>query len=239
MPRTRANRTATVECGVCRRTKARKDCTPAERVAPSVARLLDAERPAWREAGWICRQDLRDFRRQAMEKMLGRERGKLTQLDRDVVESVSDGEILATNVEDSYERHLSVGDRLADRMAGFAGSWTFIILFLAVMAAWMAVNLLTVLVRPFDPYPFILLNLVLSCVAALQAPLIMMSQGRQEAKDRLRSENDYRVNLKAELEIRHLHEIIEQHLGSQWERLSELQEMQLELFDEISGSRRK
>ncbi len=212
---------------------------PAERVAPSVARLLDTEMPEWRETGWICRQDLREYRRQVLENMLRRERGRLTDLDRAVVESVSDNEILARNVEESYEEHLTFGDRLADRMADFAGSWTFIIIFLVAMAAWMTVNLVAVLARPFDPYPFILLNLVLSCVAALQAPLIMMSQGRQEAKDRLRSENDYRVNLKAELEIRHLHEVIEHHLTSQWERLSELQEMQLDLFDEIAGSRRQ
>lgn len=212
---------------------------PAERVAPSVARLLDNERPAWRDTGWICRQDLREYRRRALENMLRNERGKLTELDRAVVESLSDNEVLARNIEESYQQNLTFGDRLADRMADFAGSWTFIILFIVVMIVWMTVNMLTFLLRPFDPYPFILLNLVLSCIAALQAPLIMMSQGRQEAKDRLRSENDYRVNLKAELEIRHLHEIIDHHLTNQWERLAELQEMQLELFDEIAGSRRR
>jgi len=231
-----ARKTAT--CGFCRRVKAQSDCVPIERVTPSVAALLDSDRPAWRETGWICRKDLQDYRRRALEDMLRRERGTLSELDRMVVESVSDREILARNVEESYEEHITFGERLADRMAGFAGSWTFIILFIVVLMLWMAVNAAPLLARPFDPYPFILLNLVLSCIAALQAPLIMMSQGRQEAKDRLRSENDYRVNLKAELEIRHLHEIIEHHLTRHWERLSELQEMQLELFEEIAGSRR-
>ena len=99
----------------------------AERVAPSVAKLLDTERPEWRETGWICRQDLREYRRRALENMLRGERGKLTELDRAVVESLSDNEILARNIEESYQEHLTFGDRLADHMADFAGSWTFII----------------------------------------------------------------------------------------------------------------
>jgi uncharacterized membrane protein len=93
-------------------------------------------------------------------------------------------------------------------------------------------------VRPFDPYPFILLNLMLSCLAAVQAPIIMMSQNRQEARDRLRSENDYRVNLKAELEIRHLHEKIDHLLQHQWERLIEIQQIQIELMNELTADRR-
>jgi uncharacterized membrane protein len=99
-----------------------------------------------------------------------------------------------------------------------------------VLFAWMAFNAIVVTRDQFDPYPFILLNLVLSCLAAIQAPIIMMSQKRQEAKDRLRSENDYRVNLKAELEIRHLHEKIDHILTRQWERLAEIQQIQLELM---------
>lgn len=228
-----------VRCGVCHEAKAARDCVPVERVTPSVAALLDTDHPDWRESGWICRKDLQDERRRALEAMLSRERGRLSDLDRMVVESVAEHEITTRNVEESYEQRLTFGERLADRMAGFAGSWTFILLFLAVLILWMVVNVVPLLYRPFDPFPFILLNLMLSCIAALQAPLIMMSQGRQEAKDRLRSENDYRVNLKAELEIRHLYEVMEHHLTNQWERLSELQEMQLELFDEIVGSGRR
>lgn len=238
MARTSAAPKASSTCGVCHETKASRACIPVGQVTPSVAAVLDAERPDWRATGWICRKDARAYRRKALEAMLRRERGELTELDRSVVESVSGNEILAENVEQSYEENLTFPERLADRMANFAGSWTFILGFIAILILWMAVNAAPLLFKAFDPYPFILLNLVLSCIAALQAPLIMMSQSRQEAKDRLRSENDYRVNLKAELEIRHLHEIIEHHLTSQWERLSELQEMQLELFDEIAGSRR-
>ena len=94
------------------------------------------------------------------------------------------------------------------------------------------------MVRPFDPYPFILLNLVLSSLAALQAPIIMMSQRRQDTKDRIRAENDYRVNLKAELEIRQLHEKMDYQLAQQWDKLAELQQIQIELLEERLNDRR-
>ena len=101
------------------------------------------------------------------------------------------------------------------------------------MAAWIVLNVVVLTQRPFDPYPFILLNLVLSCLAALQAPVIMMSQKRQESRDRLRSEHDYQVNLKAELEIRQLHQKFDHLLSHQWERLLEIQEIQMDLLDEV------
>ena len=100
------------------------------------------------------------------------------------------------------------------------------------MGVWMVINIIEGDLRAFDPYPFILLNLLLSCLAAIQAPVIMMSQKRQEAKDRLRSENDYRVNLKAELEIRHLHEKMDYLIQRQWQRLTEIQQLQLEIMQE-------
>ena len=124
---------------------------------------------------------------------------------------------------------------MSDRLASFGGSWTFIGLFFAILVLWMAFNIAVIAQVQFDPYPFILLNLVLSCLAAIQAPIIMMSQKRQEAKDRMRSENDYRVNLKAELEIRHLHEKIDHMLTRQWERLAEMQQIQLEIMQEVAA----
>ena len=105
------------------------------------------------------------------------------------------------------------GDRLADKVALFGGSWTFIISFMVLGVAWITFNSVALVFKPADPYPFILLNLILSCLAALQAPIIMMSQNRQEAKDRTRAEHDYKVNLKAELEIRRLDEKIERILA--------------------------
>ena len=121
----------------------------------------------------------------------------------------------------------------ADQIAVVGGSWGFIIGFLIFIAIWMGINTVLLLTKSFDPYPFILLNLVLSTLAAIQAPVIMMSQRRQEARDRLRAENDYRVNLKAELEIRQLHEKVDHILLSQWKRMMEIQEIQLEVINEL------
>jgi len=126
---------------------------------------------------------------------------------------------------------------LADRLADYAGSWRFIGIFFAVLLLWIAINSVVLIWKPFDPYPFILLNLILSCLAAIQAPVIIMSQNRQEAKDRLRAEQDYRVNLKAEVEIRHLHEKIDHLLINQWQRLLEIQEVQTELMEEVARKR--
>src|SRR2546425_9205595 len=123
------------------------------------------------------------------------------------------------------------GEWVADQVAEFGGSWEFIISFGVFLLLWIVLNA-ALLRQPFDPYPYILLNLILSGLAALQAPIIMMSQNRQEAKDRLRAEHDYRVNLKAELEIRHLIAKLDQLVSHQWQRLLEIQRLQLELLQE-------
>jgi uncharacterized membrane protein len=133
-----------------------------------------------------------------------------------------------------FEQQLTFGERLADKIAEFGGSWRFIIIFFVILSLWIAINSLTLILKPFDPYPFILLNLILSCLASIQAPIIMMNQNRQEDKDRLRAEHDYRINLKAELEIRHLHEKIDHLLMNQWQRLLEIQEIQMELMEELA-----
>ncbi len=143
----------------------------------------------------------------------------------------------STYVHNLLESEWTVGERLADRIATFGGSWTFLICFAVFLALWIGFNSVVLYSRPPDPYPYILLNLILSCLAAIQAPVIMMSQNRQEAKDRLRSQHDYQVNLKAELEIRHLHEKVDHLLSHQWERLAQIQEIQLELLSELSRKR--
>ena len=120
-------------------------------------------------------------------------------------------------------------------MANFGGSWGFIIGFAAVICLWIAVNSVVLLVRPFDPYPFIFLNLILSGLAGFQAPIILMSQNRQDSKDRLRSEFDYRVNLKAELEVRALNEKMDLMLRQQWRRLLEIQRLQFQVMEELAG----
>ena len=124
-------------------------------------------------------------------------------------------------------------ERMSDKLAMVGGSWRFILGFAVVIGIWVAVNTIALLRHPFDPYPYILLNLVLSCLAAIQAPVIMMSQNRQDAKDRLRSEHDYQLNLKAELEIRHLNEKMDLLLTTQWRRLLEIQRIQMEVLEEL------
>jgi uncharacterized membrane protein len=116
----------------------------------------------------------------------------------------------ADELEESYQSNLTFGERLSDKIAEFGGSWKFILSFLAMIVCWITINSFALMNTHFDPFPFILLNLVLSCIAAIQAPIIMMSQNRQEAKDRLRAKNDYNINLKAEQEIRMLHKKIEE-----------------------------
>ena len=149
-----------------------------------------------------------------------------------MVESIARQDTIAENSEDEFEEHRTLGEKLSDHLASFGGSWSFLITFGFVLVVWMGINILQGEAKAFDPYPFILLNLLLSCIAAIQAPIIMMSQKRQEAKDRLRSLNDYRVNLKAELEIQHLHEKMDYLISKQWQRLAEIQHMQLEIMQE-------
>jgi uncharacterized membrane protein len=202
-------------------------------VRPAVAEFIRRETGAWSVEGWICRDDLQRFRRAHVASLLQAEKGELSALEQEVIESLALQEIFAHNPQDEVDANLTPGQRLADRIANFGGSWGFILTFLAVMAVWMVLNAVLLTKKPFDPYPFILLNLVLSCLAALQAPVIMMSQKRQESRDRLHSEHDYQVNLKAELEIRQLHQKFDHLLSHQWERLLEMQEIQMELLNEV------
>lgn len=143
--------------------------------------------------------------------LLGMKYGDLTEEEREVIERIARKEPVAENVNITFNESLTFGQRLADRVAAFGGSWPFILVFLGLMVGWMAVNswLLTG-EEVFDPYPYILLNLTLSTLAALQAPIIMMSQNRQAAKDRLDISADYQVNLKAELEILRLHQKVDE-----------------------------
>jgi uncharacterized membrane protein len=207
-------------------------------IRPAIAAMMAAEHPEVSVDSVVCRDHLVGYRTRYVEDMLERERGEITDLERQVVESLARDAMVSEDTEASWRDTRTVGERVADQVADFGGSWTFIISFFAVLFVWMGFNVWAVTARVFDPYPFILLNLLLSCLAAIQAPIIMMSQKRQEAKDRLRSENDYRVNLKAELEIRHLHEKIDHLISRQWERLAEIQQIQLEIMQDLSSRRR-
>jgi len=224
---------ATGRCLVCRRELPTAELAPAASVRPAILEMAGVDAAAWDRGGWICRDDLRRLRTDYVRGVLEHERGELGRIEEEVLRSLREQDLVSRNPDLEFETRLTYGERLADRIATFGGSWTFIVSFAVVLAVWVTINALALLGRPFDPYPFILLNLVLSCLAAVQAPVIMMSQNRQEAKDRLRAEHDYRVNLKAELEIRQLHAKIDQLLSHQWQHLLEIQRIQLEMMQEL------
>lgn len=177
----------------------------------------------------ICKVCLSKARHRLITKMLGR-KAEVESLEERVIQSIVDHQLVSLPP-DETEPEATWPDKLSDGIAKFGGSWRFILSFLSLMMCWIFINIL--LRRPFDPYPFILLNLALSCLAALQAPVIMMSQNRQETRDRSRSINDYQINLKAELEIRQLHLKLDQLLFYQWKQLYQLQELQVDLLEEL------
>ena len=199
---------------------------------PSLMELILRDHPELPNDAMISAVELDRYRMRYVEDMLLAEHGELTALDRQVAKSIAEHDTIAENIKDVYDDRRSIGDLLADNLARFGGSWYFLIGFGLFLAAWMVTNAIVYAQWAPDPYPFIFLNLILSCLAAIQAPVILMSQRRAEMKDRLRAQSDYRVNLKAELEIRHLHEKLDYLVSKQWERLMEIQQLQLETLQE-------
>lgn len=217
-------------CVICQKKVSRDKLVSGHLIRHGITDLIKRDYPQWTNDCFICTDDLNKYRHQYVQVMLETDKGELNKLEHEVLESIKKQEILSRNINEVMQEKLTFGQRLADDIARFGGSWTFIIVFGVVIISWMIVNIVA-LRKPFDPYPFILLNLVLSCLAALQAPVIMMSQNRQAQKDRFQAESDYRTNLKAELEIRLLHEKLDHLLTHQWQRLLEIQELQLELME--------
>ena len=228
---------AEVICQICKKPQSPHEGMLAELIRPSLLEFIRKRMPDWDGQGFICLDDLGEFRKDYVKEVLQEEIGELSALDNEVIESLQQHEIVSNDISKQFEKKLTFGERLSDHIASFGGSWRFISLFGAVLFGWIILNAIFLLNHGFDPYPFILLNLILSCLAAIQAPIIMMSQNRAEARDRLRAENDYKVNLKAELEIRHLHEKIDHLLRRQYNRLFEIQQIQIELLEEIGRKR--
>ena len=221
-----------VVCQIGKEQVRRDQAVPAELIRPALLDLIKKKHPDWDPNGYVCRQDLDRVKTEYVEDALEEEKGELTALDAEVLRSLREQETLTRNVNTEFDEKMSFGQRAADKVASFGGSWRFIGIFGGILLVWVVTNSIVLATRAFDPYPFILLNLVLSSLAAFQAPIIMMSQNRQSEKDRLQAENDYKVNLKAELEIRQLHEKIDHLLQHQWQRLLEIQQIQTELVEE-------
>ena len=215
-----------------------KEFPISERVSAGSLRktLMDhikAHHPAFNSESHLALAEVNRFREAYIAEFLVREMGELTTLEETVLRSMRDQTLLSEKPENEEAISLTLGQRLADRVAAFGGSWNFIILFTVLITLWIGSNVLLLANRGFDPYPFILLNLILSCVAALQAPVIMMSQNRQEEKDRERARKDYMINLKSELEIRTLHEKMDHLIMHQQQELLEIQRVQIEMMNDI------
>ena len=207
-------------------------------IRPNVADTILKQFPHLKDHSWVSKEIVNSARLEYVRSLLTGQLGELTELDEEVIESLRDHEIVSEVPEEAEEdSKATFGERLSDRIATFGGSWTFILSFMAFMATWIVFNVYIFSSKSLDPYPFILLNLILSCLAALQAPILMMSQRRQEVRDRHRAESDYKVNLKAELEIRHLHEKIDYILHQQVTRLMEVQQIQSEAMQEAGENR--
>lgn len=222
-----------MRCCACGKEFDSEEVFPISLLRESVAKEGKHLYRTWDPNGHICQEHLRYLRAHRIEKLLTLDKGELTGLDEQVVKSLKDHEIIAVNINSKFQKQLTIGEKISDQIAQFGGSWTFILTFLAIILVWMTINVVGVFKQPFDPYPFILLNLFLSCLAAFQAPIIMMSQNRQSEKDRLRADDDYRTNLKAELEIRHIHAKLDQFTKKQWDRLMEIQQIQIDLQEDL------
>src|SRR5437773_3124480 len=180
--------TAPLVCQVCKKSKSPHSGMIAELIRPSLLEFIKKKVPDLDNKAFICFEDLGEFRKDYVKEVLEDEIGELSALDQEVIESLQQHEILSEDISKQFEKKLTFGERLSDHIASFGGSWRFIILFGAVLFGWIILNAIFLLNRGFDPYPFILLNLILSCLAAIQSPIIMMSQNRAESRVRLRAD---------------------------------------------------
>ena len=208
------------------------DKISAKTVRDPIFTLIQADFPDFDEDKFLSVEELNMYREKYISNYLSVEIGELSNLENKVIGSLKKDVSLVSSVEDEVG-YRTVGQKVADNVAAFGGSWKFIIMFGVFILLWIMANIYLLMDKGFDPYPFILLNLILSCLAALQAPVIMMSQNRQEEKDRERAKKDYMINLKSELEIRMLHEKLDHLIMHQQEELIEIQKVQIEMMNDI------
>ncbi len=199
----------------------------------SILELIQREHPDFDRTKFLAIPEMNLFREKYISSYLTDQLGTLSDLENKVLSSVKEHSTLADKLDDEKKQDLTTGQKVADKVATFGGSWVFIISFGVFIFIWIALNIFWFANKGFDPYPFILLNLLLSCLAAIQAPIIMMSQNRQEEKDRDRSKKDYMINLKSELEVRTLHEKIDHLMIYQQQDLIEIQKIQIEMMNDI------
>ena len=222
---------AKATCSVCGGTVETRHLVNPQKLEDGLVDLIHRDHPDWDAKRGVCPKCREQYRAKKFLGYLEAEYQKIEEMERNLVGKIVRRGRVSRAVHDEYEEKMTLGDRLADNVARFGGSWTFISLFSVALAAWIAINSYLLIARPFDPYPYILLNLVLSTLAAMQAPVIMMSQNRQAAKDRLHAQHDYEINLMAEMEIRDLHDKLDALRFKQWHELWQMQQRQLELLE--------
>jgi uncharacterized membrane protein len=227
-----------VPCQVCGKGKLLKESMPGEMVRESVLFLIRKDVPCWDPQGFICMDDLSIYRDRLVRDVLQIEIAESNSIEADVARSIAEQDLLTKNLNEEFETNATLGQKVSDHIASFGGSWPFIGLFMLVLLSWILVNSFILVTRPVDMFPFQLLNLLLAIVAAFQAPIIMMSQNRQAERERLRGEHDYRINLKAEFEIRSLHEKVDHMLIHQWQRLMEIQQVQTDILEELRSAKK-
>ena len=226
--------TMKVTCQITGKELPLNQAVPVDLVRDTLLQLIKKDNPQIDPNGYISMEELNKARIKLAEQMTEDELADLMRLKKEVQDSLLKQATLAKDIDKEFDSRATRGERIADKVAAFGGSWTFIIIFGVILFVWMGVNTTLVLSKPFDPFPYIFLNLVLSCLAAIQAPVIMMSQNRQEAKDRMRSESDFKTNLKAELEIQGINEKIDKLINDQWKHLLEIQQMQMEMIEQLA-----
>lgn len=202
-------------------------------IRDGIFKLIKNDFPIINLDDYITFEELNKYRRLYLVSIIENEQVEIDKINNDVIQTFSTNTFLSEKLQIENEAQLTIGQKLADKIASFGGSWTFIIAFFSFISLWILINITNFYFNIFDPFPFILLNLILSCLAAIQAPIIMMSQNRKEQKDRVRSEQDYKINLKAELEIKLLNEKIDHLLIYQNKKLLEIQAIQVDYLEEI------
>ena len=201
-------------------------------IRESVFNLIQSEHPEFSRNMFLSISELNIYREKYIENYLKKQVGELSASEIAVLDTLKDKTTISDKI-DEESQVLTFGQRIADKVASFGGSWTFIISFGLFLGGWICLNIFWLANKAFDPFPFILLNLILSTIAALQAPVIMMSQNRQEEKDRDRAKKDYMVNLKSEMEIRMLHEKMDHLILNQQQEVLEIHKVQIDLMNDI------
>jgi uncharacterized membrane protein len=224
---------AKLNCSLCESAVESRTLASPQKLENRILDLIKQDRPDWEGKRGICANCLEQYRAKKFVSYLEAEYQKLSELEHAVVSKITRRGRVSKLVHQDLDEQMTLGERVADKVAQFGGSWPFIGIFMGILVIWIAINSYLIARHPFDPYPFILLNLVLSTLAALQAPVIMMSQNRQAHKDRMQANQDYEINLMAEIEIRDLHDKLDSLRFKQWHELWHIQKRQIELLEHL------